>query len=96
MNGTIDYKLLEEISIELKKIANDMQFITDKVTENVKEIEKNGFWSGNAADYFQKQFNLSKQNFDEAYEQVTNYALYLENIVMRYQKFEESISKMIG
>ncbi len=96
MQNSVNYEMLSECANELKKIAIDMQYITDQISEVANGVEKNGFWSGKGADYFQQQFNRFKKYFDESYNQVMNYSIALDNTILKYKMIDESISKMIG
>lgn len=91
MQSGISYDKLNDIAQQLKKIANDLQYIADQTSEIVNGIEKNGFWIGKSADYFQAQFKKFTSCFDEAYNQVTSYALAIENTITKYKAIEESV-----
>lgn len=96
MQNSINYEMLAECSNELRTIAINMQDITSQVSTIVKNIEKNGSWVGDGADYFQQQFRKIEPNFLEAYTQVLNYATTLEDVVNKYKKMDSNISKIIG
>ena len=95
MKSNVNYELLNECSNELKKVANNMLDRTDQITEIIKGIEKNNFWSGSGADYFQQQYRMLIPFFNEGYDQVVNYALTLENVISGYKFLDETVSKII-
>ena len=95
MQSTINYEMLNSCSNQLKKVANDMQYITDQVSNIVKSIEINEFWVGKGADYFQTQYKNIIPYFNEAYDQVVNYAIFIENTLIKYEQTDIDISKIV-
>lgn len=90
--GILSYQQLEDCALQMDKIAYDIKSIIEAFTEEIKTIEKNGYWKGNAADYFQNQFVREKPKLIESYSQLFNYSRQLKLAVARYNKLSSVIS----
>mgnify|MGYP004570244889 CR=1 FL=1 len=95
MQNKVNYEMLSTYSNQLKKIANDMQYITDQTSEIIKSVGLNSFWVGKSADYFQKQFQSIRPYLNEAYDQIINYANMIESIVIKYQQIDQNLSDIV-
>ena len=69
----ISYSQVEVFCNELHEIANKMRETLDNISQIGIKNSNDGFWSGDAANYYTKMFNRVVQKFDEIFFEMENW-----------------------